>query len=194
MFGYNRPIQAMEVYEVATIAEVTDLVPDSKCVELDTHHHWVIVYIGNPMEPIQEFSGEYRFLSNFYPAQVMLDGNWYPTVEHAYQAAKTTSPKVREIIRSSKTPGKAKRSGRVVPLRENWETVKQQVMLDLLRQKFYQGPLCAKLLSTAGHELIEGNAWGDTYWGVVNGSGQNHLGKLLMQVRGECQVRAENNP
>lgn len=134
-------------------------------------------------EPIESFSGRFGFLSNFSPAEVALDGIVYPTVEHAYQAAKTMSRVQRELIHDAKTPGNAKRFGRDVTLREDWEFVKVDVMRDLLRQKFadtYRGNM---LLSTGGALLVEGNHWNDRFWGVCKGVGQNWLGRLLMEIR-----------
>jgi ribA/ribD-fused uncharacterized protein len=88
-------------------------------------------------------------------------------------------------IRSALTPGKAKRLGRKVTLRANWELIKIDVMLDLVRQKFQDPDLAWMLINTGDAELIEGNHWGDKFWGVCNGEGENHLGKILMQVRDE---------
>lgn len=130
--------------------------------------------------------GPYRFLSNFWPSEVELDCVHYPTVEHAYQAAKTFDPYHREIVRGFLNPAHAKRAGRRFKCRPDWADVKVQVMRVLLRQKF--GPrraLAAKLEATGDAELIEGNGWGDTFWGVCDGEGENHLGRLLMEIRAE---------
>lgn len=136
------------------------------------------------MSSIESFSGEHRFLSNFYPAEVHLGGLPYPTVEHAYQAAKTTNPEEREIIRTSPGPAMAKKLGRHVDVRPDWETIKLEVMAELIVEKFENHPdLASKLVSTGSAELVEGNWWGDTYWGVCRGKGQNNLGKLLMATR-----------
>lgn len=132
---------------------------------------------------IEAFQGDYRFLSNFYHAPVYLDHELYPTVEHAYQAAKTDNPVQRAAIRRAKTPGIAKALGRKATLVSNWNTVKLEVMRSLLFQKFAYEPMRSRLLATGNDELIEGNYWHDYYWGVCNGKGQNHLGKLLMQIR-----------
>jgi ribA/ribD-fused uncharacterized protein len=140
------------------------------------------------MTEIAEFSGAFRFLSNFWPCKVVLDGEEYQSVEHAYQAAKTIKPEEREFIRESDTAGKAKRMGRHVTMREDWESVKVKTMLNLLRQKFRDGPLMDKLVATGDAKLTEGNKWGDVFWGVCNGHGQNVLGKLLMQVRAELMI------
>lgn len=131
---------------------------------------------------IKEFQGPYRWLSNFYRCSVLLDGIVYPTVEHAYQAAKTNDNTWRLRILAIERPGDVKRLALALPIRPDWEKVKVQVMQDLLVQKFQQAPFKAWLLKTEG-EIQEGNWWGDTFWGVCNGYGQNKLGKLIMMIR-----------
>jgi ribA/ribD-fused uncharacterized protein len=138
--------------------------------------------------PILEFRGEYRWLSNFWPAAVVLDGIEYPTVEHAYQAAKTLDRAARECLRSEPRPGQVKRLGRGLLQREDWAQVKLEVMANLLRQKFEHAELRNRLLATGTRQLVEGNTWGDTFWGVCRGEGQNWLGRLLMEIREECRV------
>ena len=144
---------------------------------------------------IESFSGPYRFLSNFFRATngVIFDGQEYPTVEHAYQAAKCAIPTDRLRFITG-TPTEAKRLGRIVLLREDWESVKESFMLDFLRQKFLGTDLTANLLATGDAELIEGNYWRDKYWGVCNGEGKNRLGILLMQVREEARPHDPNCP
>ncbi len=133
---------------------------------------------------IDAFQGPHRFLSNFWPAEVALDGVRYPTVEHAYMAAKTEDPALREVIRSAATPGIAKRTAKKLVLREGWDAMKLAVMTDLLAQKFAPGTdLHDQLRATAPALLEEGNTWGDRFWGVCRGEGCNHLGKLLMAIR-----------
>lgn len=139
------------------------------------------------MNEINCFDGQYAFLSNFYPVEVRLDGEVYATVEHAYQAAKTIRKAERYMIQYAPTPGKAKRLGRKVTLREDWEQVKIHVMLHLLRQKFSVQEFKLALLATQDATLIEGNNHGDTFWGQVDGQGSNQLGLLLMHVRTEIQ-------
>lgn len=141
---------------------------------------------------IGEFQNECRFLSNFWPARVRLDGVEYPTVEHAYQAAKTLVLCERETIRAQETPGKAKRAGRRISLRPDWEQVKIGVMRDLLRQKFAPGTeLAQKLLETGSEGIAEGNHWHDGFWGDCQCGrcprGQNWLGRLLMGIRAELR-------
>lgn len=133
---------------------------------------------------IDRFWGEWGFLSNFAPCEVWLDGVKYPSVEHAYQAAKTLDLEQREkFLLNGITPGMAKRMGKTLKLRPDWDGVKMGIMRDLLMQKFSPSILRRKLLSTFQAELIEGNTWGDTFWGVCDGIGENWLGKLLMEVR-----------
>lgn len=134
---------------------------------------------------IDKFDGEYAFLSNFYPSPIT-DGNIiFPTVEHFFQAAKTVNMADYEMIAAADTPGRAKRLGRRIELREDWEEVKDGIMLEALRRKFSDDFLRRKLIATGDAELIEGNDWNDMYWGVCAGVGRNKLGKLLMQVRNE---------
>jgi ribA/ribD-fused uncharacterized protein len=135
---------------------------------------------------IDSFKGEYRWLSNFYLAEVVLDGFVYPSSEHAYQAAKTLNLEERRAILSMSV-SEAKKAGRKVTLRSDWEDIKLDVMLRLLRQKFAHPELRSKLVATGDAELVEGNWWNDTFWGVCRGVGQNNLGKLLMVVREECR-------
>lgn len=135
---------------------------------------------------IDSFDGFYRFLSNFYLYSITVDGVNYPSTEHAFQAAKTNDPTEKFAIANASTPGKAKRIGRKVKLRPDWESVKIQVMTDLVRQKFSKDrDLRQKLLDTGDEELVEGNRWGDRFWGISGGSGDNWLGQILMQIRDE---------
>lgn len=130
-----------------------------------------------------------EFLSNFYPVAIRVDGELYNSVEHAYQAMKTSSLEERipfQLGNSYSTAGQAKRAGRKLTLPPDWEEKKLSIMEHLLRQKFTQHPeLREKLKATAPKVLIEGNNWGDTYWGVYDGIGENQLGKLLMKIRSE---------
>lgn len=138
---------------------------------------------------ITVFRGPTRWLSNFHEIPITFDGHEYKTVEHAYMAAKTLDWAEREAIRNCKTPGDAKRMGRTVTLRSDWEEIKLPVMKMLLKAKFSDPTLKAKLLETVPHELIEGNAWGDRVWGAEWDAdenqwvGQNLLGKAIMEIR-----------
>lgn len=141
---------------------------------------------------IKFFKDDYGFLSNFAPAEVVFEMHSYPTVEHAYQAAKTEDQRERIMIVCAQSPGKAKKIGGSVTLRADWHEVKDEIMLSLLRQKFTPGNVDGqRLVETAGNTIIEGNYWHDNYWGICyckkcNGElGQNKLGTMLMQIREE---------
>lgn len=133
---------------------------------------------------IDSFSGEYDFLSNFYEAPICYDGISYPTNEHAFQAAKTLDFVKRLEISDLRTPGQAKKQGRLVSLRSNWEYIKIHIMKEICWIKFLSHTdLRIKLLKTANDYLIEGNTWGDKFWGVCDREGENHLGLILMELR-----------
>lgn len=135
------------------------------------------------MNKIDNFVGEHRFLSNFSPSPLEVDGQSYATVEHAFQALKTENPTEQEIVRNARTPGQAKKLGRRVTLRADWNTARVGVMKMLLEKKFSDKVLRSELLATGDAELVEGNYWNDRFWGVCRGSGENWLGKLLMEIR-----------
>jgi ribA/ribD-fused uncharacterized protein len=144
---------------------------------------------------IGSFQGEFRWLSNFWPAQVTLDGRVYPSVEHAYQAAKTKGPEARKKFQDpSLKASVAKRLGSPagmlsygLRIRPDWNEVRLGIMEGLIRQKFSRAPLRDKLLATGDAILVEGNYWNDQFWGVCRGVGENHLGKILMKIRKELQ-------
>lgn len=126
----------------------------------------------------------YFFLSNFYPVEIKLDGIVYPNAETAFQAQKTLDVEERRKFSMLKNPVQAKRLGRKVKLRDDWEEVKLDIMTEVVSQKFLQHPhLIEMLLQTGDEELVEGNRWGDRFWGVCKGKGENHLGKILMKIR-----------
>lgn len=136
------------------------------------------------MKRIDRFSGDYRFLSNFWLCQVPMEDEWYASVEHAYQAAKTLNPEARMRIKNARGPGDAKKLGNQVVLRGDWDLVRIQYMRHLVWQKFaLHQHLRDKLIATGNAELVEGNTWGDRFWGVCRGVGENNLGKILMEVR-----------
>lgn len=134
---------------------------------------------------INSFSGQYRFLSNFWIVNLRIGDMHFTSAEHAYQAAKSLDPQDWVNISSCETPGDAKRAGRHLKLRPDWENIKLDVMETILREKFSHADLAHRLHETGDQELIEGNTWGDRFWGVCQGTGQNHLGKLLMKIRSE---------
>ena len=135
---------------------------------------------------INRFDGEYRFLSNFFPSPIRYDGILYTTVEHAYQAQKTLDIGERRKIANLRSPFSAKKVGKVIMLRKDWHKVSLNIMYQLVLLKFTSHPELAKdLLATGEQEIVEGNDWGDTFWGKVDGKGLNHLGRILMRVRDE---------
>ena len=133
---------------------------------------------------IDAFTGRYRWLSNFWPSDVPYDGQIYPSAEHAYQAAKTTDPLVRAIIQEAYGPGHAKALGKVTVLREGWHDMRLDVMAQIIASKFVRGTwLADRLVATGSQQLVEGNRWGDRFWGVSGASGENQLGRILMAQR-----------
>lgn len=141
------------------------------------------------------FDGSFAFLSNFYVSPFPWRGNKYQTVEHAFQAAKTLNPIERQRIAAATTPGRAKRLGRSVHLRPDWEEVKEQIMYECVNAKFHSSlELMLALLATGDQELVEGTTWCDNEWGnctcpkCVNVEGKNKLGKILMRVREEIRL------
>jgi len=135
---------------------------------------------------ITSFSGNYRFLSNFYPCKITLEGITYPSSEHAYVAYKTLDIDMRKrIAEQVKTANDVKKVGRSLELREDWEKVKFNIMTFICEAKFKQNPDLMKKLRETGHvKLIEGNTWGDRTWGECPiGNGKNWLGKILMGIR-----------
>lgn len=141
--------------------------------------------------------GETAFLSNFYMGvPVEHKGIVYPSAEHAFQAAKCARDSDRRLFLSCKKPGEAKRLGRRVQLREDWENVKLAVMEDVLRSKFKLPELCSRLLATGTCNIIHANTWHDQFWGdclcpMHRAPGENHLGRILIKLRAE--MNNENN-
>lgn len=143
-------------------------------------------------KPIDAFTGDYQFLSNFHPCRVKYLGDVYKSVEHAFQAAKATNSADRDSVRKCLTAKDAKRLGRVIKLRDDWESVKLTHMEMFIQEKFKNPELRQWLLDTGDAELVEGNSWYDTFWGKCNGVGENHLGRLLMKIRSLVRAEAEN--
>ena len=136
---------------------------------------------------VSKFRGEYRFLSNFYPAKVVIDGLTYSSSEAAYQSLKCAAIEERAQF-TALEPLEAKNLGAWVYPREDWDEVRLGEMARVLRAKFTQNPQLGRwLVSTAGSVLAEGNTWDDRFWGVnlYTGEGENHLGRLLMALREE---------
>jgi len=142
------------------------------------------------------FRGDNFFLSNHYMADnfsIDMDGMTFPSSEHCYMAAKTLDRAEREKICHARSPGQAKRLARKLghKQRKNWYHVQEDVMLEILRRKFSHLELAEKLLSTGDTYLVEGNTWGDTWWGMAMEDGKlegyNRLGHCLMRVRKELK-------
>lgn len=138
---------------------------------------------------ISHFRDAFRYLSNFYPSPINVNGWYFPTVEHCYQAHKVKFPQDFLSILNANSPGSAKRLGKQYILRDDWEMVKLHVMQIAVLAKFKQHPLLKyKLIDTFPMQLVEGNNWHDNYWGVCYCSackdqGKNMLGKILMNLR-----------
>lgn len=131
--------------------------------------------------------GNHYYLSNFYEAKFIYKDILWPSVEHAYQAMKSDSKSVWEYVAKLKSPNEAKKFGRRVCLRRNWEDIKLSIMISCVRAKFTQNKNLKEMLVATGDQiLVEYTWWGDTYWGVnTNYEGENHLGIILMEIRNE---------
>lgn len=146
------------------------------------------------MEEIQTidcFEGKHAFLSNFFSHEISIFGKSYPSIEHAYQAAKATTEEDSELIHYAPTAAAARKCGRRIKVRDDWKSIKLSIMYALLRIKFSDPVLRDKLLDTDCAILIKGNWWGDIYWGVHKGVGENWLGRLLMMLR--ANLRKESS-
>lgn len=135
---------------------------------------------------IGEFRGPTRWLSNFAKVTINYRGLVYMSTEAAYQGQKTLDFGDR-VIMSGSSPSVAKEMGMKVTLREDWDTIKLGIMYDVNLIKFQQEPFKSQLLATGDQDLVEGNDWGDRYWGVCSGVGENNLGKILMRIREELR-------
>jgi ribA/ribD-fused uncharacterized protein len=154
--------------------------------------------IGNIYIMIEKFEGRWRFLSNFYPCEIEHQGIIYKSVEAFYVAMKCNNEQMlqgrhytigdfREMIARLPSPGMAKKIGQQMQVRKDWSEKKLEFMNWGVREKFKNEELKELLISTGDMTLIEGNAWKDFFWGVCNGKGENHLGKILMKVRDEIR-------
>lgn len=138
---------------------------------------------------IKEFKGKYNFLSNFYPAKIVIDGLEFATTEHYFQSMKFLDPEIQKKIRNTPTPSLAKKLSKRYKKREDWYGISLEVMEKALKAKFSIPKLRRMLLATDDMYLQEGNRWNDTFWGVDlnTGNGENHLGRLLMKIRAELK-------
>eukprot|EP00964_Phaeocystis_antarctica_P046709 scaffold27011_cov63-Phaeocystis_antarctica.AAC.1 len=141
-------------------------------------------------ESITGFSGRWEALSNWFPATVVWSGKQYPSVEHAFQAAKAEAePEQAEAIRKAASPKEANALGQALSLPPTWERQRLTLMETLLRDKFRRdSALRERLLRTENKNLIANNKWGEAFWGVSGGNGGNNLGKLLMSLRDEARA------
>jgi predicted NAD-dependent protein-ADP-ribosyltransferase YbiA (DUF1768 family) len=158
-----------------------------------------------------EFKNEKRFLSNMFVAPICFkfteeqqkmfpniipDGNIYPSTEHIYQMFKSDNPEWKKIIKNTLEPTKTKTLARKYLqkdllfeteeqflLRSDWDLFKYELMYAIVTLKFDQHPELAKKLIALEGYIEERNCWNDTYWGTVDGEGENNLGKILMLVR-----------
>lgn len=139
------------------------------------------------MKVIDKFEGKYRFLSNFHNSKVVWNGIEFQNSEAAFHSAKILNN--REQF-AQLNPSEAKKLGRRVKLRDDWDNIKDGIMYEVLVSKFSNNPkLKTQLLETGDAELVEGNTWNDTYWGVCKGKGLNKLGQILMRIRKEIRER-----
>jgi len=137
---------------------------------------------------VKGFFGDYRWLSNYHVCPVIYEGIEYQSSEAAYQSAKCDDPYIKSQFKDL-TPLESKSLSKRIPLRKGWDTIKKQIMYDVLVSKFTLTPeLKELLLATAPKYLEETNYWGDTYWGVCEGKGKNMLGELLMKIRNEFLI------
>jgi len=145
---------------------------------------------------ISKFRNEYGFLSNFYYLQFIHEGHFWPTAEHAYQAAKTRRREWKEKIRETKTPVEARRVGKRMPIRKDWEKIKLKVIDDILRVKYRHQVSRLSDSSPLGNRRLEGSQWHDDSRGVCNCDfrkgcevGANQFGKLLMKIRDDLKEK-----
>ncbi len=136
---------------------------------------------------INSFTGRYFFLSNMYPYSAI-----GKSVEHYFQAAKATSAEDYQYVVDAVNGYQARMRGKRILIRNDWPESKQDVMYNELEMKFYNYPNVQKMLLDTGNEqLVEGNNWGDRYWGVdlKTGNGKNILGEMLMNIREELRCK-----
>ena len=136
---------------------------------------------------IYEFRGNFNWLSNFYPCKVIYKDNEFNSVEQAYMFAKNDTSGDWLNFCLNNSPAMCKAQSKLIKIRDDWDSVKLKIMEDLLFQKFNQEPFKTKLIETGNRNIVEGNFWGDIFWGVnlkVNPNyGENHLGRIIMKIR-----------
>jgi len=139
------------------------------------------------------FKDEYRFLSNFWLNDIVISNKIWKSTEHIYQASKSNDPIIREKMRNLRTPGEAKKIGKLIKMRDDFDEIKDNMMLKINRLKFKNPELKQLLIETGNKKLIEGNFWNDNYFGKCyckkceDKVGLNKLGKILMKIRNEIK-------
>lgn len=136
---------------------------------------------------INQFRGEYNWLSNMYSCDIMFDGHLFKSVENAYMASKNVENRDWFQFCLNNPPNICKKESKNILLRADWEKVKVKIMYGFLEQKFKQEPFKTKLLTTKNENIVEGNYWGDSFWGVDlkqnPNIGENFLGRSIMDIR-----------
>lgn len=146
-------------------------------------------YIVHDENNIKGFFGEYRWLSNYHLSPIEYDGLIYPSSEHVYQALKTDNIDIRKHIISLPCPI-VQKFGQTIDKIDKWDDMKYSFMKIIIHFKFLRNyQLREKLFLTGDKYLEETNHWGDTYWGICNGIGENNLGKILMKIREELKTQ-----
>lgn len=146
-------------------------------------------YIVHNAEVIKGFFGDYRWLSNFHECDIHFEGLIFPSTENAYVYAKIPQNRITELQETVNTlltcsPSDSKKIGKSIPIRDDWDRIKYDVMSSVVFDKYYRHmDLRKQLLMTGDRLLEETNHWGDTFWGVCDGKGQNKLGKIHMRIR-----------
>ena len=141
---------------------------------------------------INSFTNEYYFLSNYSDSEFVYDGIQYQNAESAFQSQKCANKEDRKQF-SKLNSTEARKLGRKVSLRKDWESVKVNEMRKIVKEKFLQNPdLQKKLIETNSEYLEEGNPWGDRLWGTVDGCGANLLGQILMELRDELVLEKQD--
>lgn len=140
---------------------------------------------------IGSFRNEYAFLSNMYPCRVLYDGIMYSNAEAAFQAQKCVDEKQKEAF--AKLSGiEARKMGRTMPMRSDWNSVRVGIMGAVIHAKFFQNHELAQKLVNIDGDIAENNTWGDTFWGICNGRGENMLGRILMNTRDFLEAQCED--
>ena len=193
------PVAEKPAFVFATKAKVEEKTPESDDEEVVEEANAKANAKAKAQVPevVQFYSTSPTFkeFSNFYPAKFTLDGKEYPTVEHYFQSMKfTTNPDYQDQIVAANSPAQAKKMGatKVMPMRADWDTVREDVMRKALRAKFTQNEELKRLLLDTGNKILQEASSTDVYWGIgKTGKGKNRLGILLMELRDELAAESE---